>query len=95
MNKSDYAIGHPFQMIIQSNRIGFILNYYDRIKEGNNVIEVLKKLCAMENSFKAGYDSEKITTCFIAVTIPIYFEDTTLYNFVNPKSFININHGII
>ena len=44
----------------------------------------------MENSFNAGYVSEKITTCFIAGTIPIYFGDTTLDNFVNPKSFIHI-----
>ena len=44
----------------------------------------------MENSFNTGYISEKITTCFLAGTIPIYYGDVTLESFINPKSFIQI-----
>ena len=155
MNKCDYAIGFPFQIIsdrfIQSNHVSAFLFYKQQIKNARkNVTKIREKFCgamisnrrgkfrnifieelskyktidnagkynknvnfiekpntdkyqqkinflkqykfsiAMENSFNTGYVSEKILTCFLAGTIPIYYGDITLESFINPKTFIQI-----
>lgn len=45
---------------------------------------------AMENSKGDGYISEKIIDSFIAGTIPIYYGDYTIDEFINPKTYILI-----
>ena len=44
----------------------------------------------MENSLGDGYMSEKIVDFFLAGTIPIYYGDFLLEEFINPKSYILI-----
>ena len=44
----------------------------------------------MENSSGDGYVSEKIVHSFIAGTIPIYYGDYLIDEYINPKSFILI-----
>ena len=44
----------------------------------------------MENSDGDGYLSEKIVNSFLAGTIPIYYGDYLLDEFINPKTYILI-----
>ena len=44
----------------------------------------------MENSEGDGYLSEKIIESFLAGTIPIYYGDYMLDEFINPKTYIYI-----
>lgn len=59
-----------------TNKIEFLSNY--------------KFSIAMENSDGDGYLSEKIADSFLAGTIPIYYGDYLLDEFINPKSYILI-----
>ena len=45
---------------------------------------------AMENSEGDGYISEKIIDSFITGTIPIYYGDYMIDEYINPKSYILI-----
>ena len=56
------------------NKIDYLSNY--------------KFSIAMENSDGDGYLSEKIVDSFLAGTIPIYYGDYILDEFINPKSYI-------
>ena len=58
------------------NKIKFLSNY--------------KFSIAMENSNGDGYLSEKIFDSFLAGTIPIYYGDYILDEFINPRSYILI-----
>ena len=58
------------------NKIEFLNNY--------------KFSIAMENSNGDGYISEKIVDSFLAGTIPIYYGDYMIEEFINPKSYILI-----
>ena len=86
-------------------RLKFIkeLNKYKRVDMGgkylNNVGYVSNKISflssykfsiAMENSEGDGYTSEKIIDSFLAGTIPIYYGNYMVDEFINPKSFILI-----
>lgn len=87
-------------------RIKFIneLNKYKKVDMGgkfnnnighliNNKIQFLssyKFSIAMENSEGDGYLSEKIIDSFISGTIPIYYGDSIIDEYINPKSFILI-----
>ena len=86
-------------------RLDFIkqLNKYKRVdmggKHNNNVGKIKKKISflkkykfsiAMENSEGDGYISEKIIESFISGTIPIYYGDYMIDEYINPKSFILI-----
>ena len=87
-------------------RIKFIneLSKYKKIdmagKFNNNVgrnvtnkIEFLKSYkfsISMENSEGNGYISEKIVESFLAGTIPIYYGDYMIDEYINPKSYILI-----
>jgi hypothetical protein len=87
-------------------RMKFIdeLNKYKRVDMGgiylNNVggpvankiefLSLYKFSIAMENSEGDGYISEKIYDSFISGTIPIYYGDYTVDEYLNPKSFILI-----
>ena len=56
-----------------------------------NKIEFLSQYkfsIAMENSDGDGYASEKIVDSFLAGTIPIYYGDYVLDEFINPKTYI-------
>ena len=58
-----------------------------------NKIEFLssyKFSIAMENSNGDGYVSEKIYDSLISGTIPIYYGDFTVDEYINPKAFILI-----
>jgi hypothetical protein len=87
-------------------RLNFIekLNKYKKVDFGgkcnnninkiiNNKIDFLSQYkfsIAMENSEGDGYLSEKITDAFNAGTIPIYYGDYILDEFINPKAYILI-----
>ena len=87
-------------------RLDFIskLNEYKKVDMGgkcqNNINESVtnkseflsnyKFSIAMENSDGDGYLSEKIFDSFLAGTIPIYYGDYLLDEFINPKSYILI-----
>ena len=89
-------------------RIGFIqeLSKYKTVDMGgrylNNIggnvenkIEFLssyKFSISMENSEGDGYVTEKIIDSFMAGTIPIYFGDYTIDEYINPKSYILIRN---
>ena len=80
------------------------LNKYKKVTSGgralnnigrftNNKIEFLSEYkfsIAMENSNGDGYISEKIVEAFLAGTIPIYYGDYMLDEYINPKSYILI-----
>jgi hypothetical protein len=87
-------------------RINFIneLNKYKKIdmggKHDNNIggqvkdkikfLSLYKFSIAMENSKADGYNSEKILDSFLAGTIPIYYGDYMIDEYINPKSYILI-----
>ena len=89
-------------------RIKFInkLNKYKKVDMGgsfmNNVggpvedkikfFSSYKFSIAMENSEGDGYISEKIVDSFISGTIPIYYGDYNLDEYINPKSYILIKN---
>ena len=67
--------------------------YKNNVGNVENKIEFLssyKFSIAMENTEGDGYVTEKIIQSFIAGTIPIYYGDYTIDEFINPKSFILI-----
>ena len=58
-------------------------------------VKFLKKYkfsIAMENSEADGYASEKIIDSFLAGTIPIYYGDYMVDEYINPKSYILIKN---
>ena len=68
-------------------------------KYNNNVGRVINKVeflssykfsIAMENTEGDGYASEKIIESFISGTIPIYYGDYMIDEYINPKAFILI-----
>ena len=89
-------------------RLHFItqLNKYKKVDMAgrfhNNVggfvkdkIQFLKKYkfsIGMENSEADGYASEKIIDSFLAGTIPIYYGDYMIDEYINPKSYILIRN---
>ena len=67
--------------------------YKNNIGNISSKIEFLtsyKFSIAMENSEADGYGSEKIVESFLAGTIPIYYGDYMIDEYINPKSFILI-----
>ena len=80
------------------------LNKYKKIDMGgkckNNIKRIVKNKIeflsnykfsiAMENSSGDGYLSEKIVDSFLAGTIPIYYGDYMIDEYINPKTYILI-----
>ena len=58
------------------------------VKDKVNFLSTYKFSIAMENSSGDGYVSEKIVHSFIAGTIPIYYGDYMIDEYINPKSYI-------
>ena len=93
-------------IITDGFRIKFIneLNKYKKIDMGGNYnnningtvtnkIEFLKSYkfsISMENTEGDGYLSEKIVDSFLAGTIPIYYGDYMVDEYINPKTYILI-----
>ena len=46
---------------------------------------------AMENAAYKGYTTEKIVTSLQAHTVPIYWGDPAVAEFINPKAFVNVS----
>ena len=61
-----------------------------RIKDKIKFLNEYKFSIAMENSEGDGYVTEKIMDSFRAGTIPIYYGDYLIDEFVNPKTYILI-----
>ena len=61
-----------------------------RIKDKINFLSEYKFSIAMENSEGDGYISEKIADSFRAGTIPIYYGDYLIDEYINPKTYILI-----
>ena len=66
------------------NNIG--INVKDKIK----FLSSYKFSFSLENSDGDGYVSEKIIDSFLAGTIPIYYGDYMIEEYINPKAFILI-----
>ena len=66
-------------------------NINERISNKIDFLSDYKFSIAMENSPGDGYISEKIVDSFLAGTIPIYYGDFLLDEYINPKSYILIN----
>ena len=60
------------------------------VKDKIEFLSAYKFSIAMENSSADGYISEKIIQSFIAGTIPIYYGDYLIDEYINPKSYILI-----
>ena len=60
------------------------------IKNKIEFLSTYKFSIAMENSNGDGYISEKIVDSFLAGTIPIYYGDYMVDEYINPKSYILI-----
>ena len=65
-------------------------NLGKRIKNKIKFFSKYKFSISMENSSGDGYISEKIVHSFISGTIPIYYGDYLIDEYINPKSFILI-----
>ena len=67
--------------------------YNNNVGEIRNKIEFLSSYnfsIAMDNTEGDGYASEKIIESFLSGTIPIYYGDYMIDEYINPKSFILI-----
>ena len=62
------------------NNVGFI-------KDKISFLMKYKFSIAMENSNGSGYMSEKIVQAFLSGTIPIYYGDYMIDEYINPKAF--------
>ena len=69
---------------------GCLNNIGARIKDKINFLSEYKFSIAMENSEGDGYISEKIADSFRAGTIPIYYGDYLIDEYINPKTYILI-----
>ena len=67
-----------------NNSIGYV------VKNKNKFLSSYKFSIAMENTNGDGYISEKIIHSFISGTIPIYYGDYMIDEYINPKSYILI-----
>jgi hypothetical protein len=65
-------------------------NIGSSVKDKIKFLSSYKFSIAMENSSADGYISEKIIQSFIAGTIPIYYGDYLIDEYINPKSYILI-----
>ena len=65
-------------------------NMNERIKDKINFLSEYKFSIAMENSEGDGYVTEKIVDSFRAGTIPIYYGDYLIDEYINPKTYILI-----
>ena len=65
-------------------------NIHRKVKNKIKFLSEYKFSIAMENSRGDGYLSEKIVDSFRAGTIPIYYGDYLIDEFINPKTYILI-----
>ena len=63
-------------------------NVGGRVKDKIKFLSSYKFSFAMENTKGDGYVSEKIIDSFLAGTIPIYYGDYMVDEFINPKAYI-------
>ena len=70
----------------------FLNNIGGPIKNKTEFLSIYKFSIAMENSEGDGYASEKIIESLLSGTIPIYYGDYTIDEYINPKSFILIKN---
>lgn len=54
-------------------------------------LENYKYHIAVENQISNGYFTEKITNCFLAMTVPVYIGAPDIGRYFNPKGIISIN----
>ena len=66
-------------------------NLNSNIEDKIGFLSMYKFSISMENSNGDGYISEKIIDSFRAGTIPIYYGDYIVDEFINPKTYILIN----
>ena len=65
-------------------------NIGEKVKDKLKFLSEYKFSIAMENSEGNGYVSEKIIDSFKAGTIPIYYGDYLIDEYINPKTYILI-----
>ena len=63
-------------------------NVGGRVKDKIKFLSSYKFSFAMENTKGDGYVSEKIIDSFLAGTIPIYYGDYMVDEYINPKAYI-------
>ena len=69
---------------------GIYKNNVGHIKNKLEFLSLYKFSIAMENTEGDGYISEKILDAFLSGTIPIYYGDYMLDEYINPETFILI-----
>ena len=69
---------------------GYLNDFSEHIKDKIKFLSSYKFSISMENSNGDGYISEKIIDSLIAGTIPIYYGDYLIDEYINPKCFIMI-----
>jgi hypothetical protein len=70
----------------------FLNNIGGPVKDKIKFLSSYKFSIAMENSEGDGYASEKIVDALLSGTIPIYYGDYTIDEYINPRSFILIKN---
>ena len=70
---------------------GSYKNNVGLVKNKTEFLSDYKFTISMENSYGDGYASEKIIDSFISGTIPIYYGNNIIDEYINPKSYILIN----
>ena len=70
----------------------YLNNIEGPVKDKIKFLSSYKFSIAMENSEGDGYLSEKIIDSFISGTIPIYYGDYILDEYINPKALILIKN---
>ena len=69
---------------------GYMNNVGGKVKNKIEFLSSYKFSIAMENTEGDGYVSEKIIDSFLAGTIPIYYGNYNVDEYINPKSYILI-----
>jgi len=90
--------GHKLRFAFVNKLIGHFKDKLDVFGRGFNPIDdkfdalaPYKYSVAIENSATPGYFTEKITDCYLANTMPIYYGCPDIADYFNPDSFLLIN----
>ena len=92
-NKTDFFRLNFIKELSKYKKIDMGGKYNNNVGTINNKIDFLsnyKFSIAMENTEADGYSSEKILESFLSGTIPIYYGNYMIDEYINPKSFILI-----
>ena len=87
------------ELLENIGKVDYINIYNDKINDKScyhsiqllNIFNTYKFILIFENSYCDGYITEKIFNSFFSKSIPIYKGSSIIKNYINDKSFIDIN----